>query len=61
MVCANCHAGENLLQHWGGIVVAWATIMQEDNAMKTFIDRFFGDIDRIFDESWVVIWQLDDF
>jgi hypothetical protein len=29
--------------------------------MKTFIDRFFGDIDRVFDESWVVIWQLDDF
>ncbi len=29
--------------------------------MKTFIDRFFGDIDRVFDESWVVIWLLDDF
>lgn len=29
--------------------------------MKTFIDRLFGDIDRVFDEFWVVIWQLDDF
>jgi hypothetical protein len=29
--------------------------------MKTIIDRIFGDIDRLFDESWVVIWQLDDF
>lgn len=29
--------------------------------MKTFIDRLFGDIDRVFDDSWVVIWQLDDF
>lgn len=31
------------------------------HAMKTFIDRLFGDIDRVFDDSWVVIWQLDDF
>jgi hypothetical protein len=29
--------------------------------MKNFIDRLFGDIDRVFDETWVVIWQLDDF
>ena len=29
--------------------------------MSSLIDRFFGDIERVFDESWVVIWQLDDF
>lgn len=29
--------------------------------MKTFFDCLFGEIDRVFDESWVVIWQLDDF
>jgi hypothetical protein len=35
--------------------------LEGKHAMKTFIDRLFGDIDRVFDESWVVIWQLDDF
>ena len=35
--------------------------LEGEHAMKTFIDRLFGDIDRVFDESWVVIWQLDDF
>lgn len=29
--------------------------------MQTLIDRFFSDIDRLFDEPWVVIWLLDDF
>ncbi len=29
--------------------------------MKTVIDRFLGDIRRVYEEPWVVIWQLDDF
>ena len=29
--------------------------------MKALIDRFFSDIDRLFDEPWVAIWLLDDF
>jgi len=29
--------------------------------MKALIDRFFSYIDRLFDDRWVVIWQLDDF
>jgi hypothetical protein len=29
--------------------------------MQALIDKIFGDIDRLFDESWVMIWQLDDF
>ena len=29
--------------------------------MQTLIDRFFSDIDRLFDEPWVMIWLLDDF
>jgi hypothetical protein len=33
----------------------------EEHPMKAYIDRFFGDIERVFDECWVVIWQLDDF
>jgi len=28
--------------------------------MKALIDRFFSDIDRFFDDQWVVIWMLDD-
>ncbi len=29
--------------------------------MQALIDRLFRDIDRLFDEPWVVIWLLDDF
>lgn len=29
--------------------------------MKSLIDRFFSDIDRLFDDEWLVIWLLDDF
>jgi len=29
--------------------------------MKSLIDRLFSDIDRLFDEQWLAIWQLDDF
>lgn len=29
--------------------------------MQTLIDRLFSDIDRLFDEPWIVIWLLDDF
>lgn len=29
--------------------------------MQALFDRFFGEIDRLFDESWIVIWLLDDF
>ena len=29
--------------------------------MQALIDRFFSDIDRLFDEPWVVMWLLDDF
>lgn len=29
--------------------------------MQALIDRLFSDIDRLFDDQWVVIWQLDDF
>ena len=29
--------------------------------MQSLIDRFFRDIDRLFDDQWVVIWLLDDF
>ncbi len=29
--------------------------------MQALIDRFFSDIDRMFDEPWVMIWPLDDF
>jgi len=29
--------------------------------MKSLIDRLFSDIDRLFDDQWVVIWLLDDF
>jgi len=29
--------------------------------MQALIDRFFSDIDRMFDDPWVVIWLLDDF
>jgi|GEM_PF-5159564 hypothetical protein len=28
--------------------------------MKFLIDRLFGDIERTFDDRWVVIWLLDD-
>ena len=28
--------------------------------MKFLIDRLFGDIERMFDDRWVVIWLLDD-
>jgi len=29
--------------------------------MKALIDRFFSDIDPLFDDPWVAIWLLDDF
>lgn len=29
--------------------------------MKIILDRFFGYVDRFFNDSWVVIWQVDDF
>ena len=29
--------------------------------MQALFDRFFSDIDRLFDHEWVVIWLLDDF
>ena len=29
--------------------------------MRNLLDRFFRDVDRLFDTEWVVIWQLDDF
>lgn len=29
--------------------------------MKSLIDRIFSDIDRLFDDQWLVIWLLDDF
>lgn len=29
--------------------------------MQSLIDRLFPDIDRLFDDQWVVIWLLDDF
>ncbi len=29
--------------------------------MQTLIDRFFSDIDRLFDDQWMVLWLLDDF
>jgi len=29
--------------------------------MQALIDRLFRDIDRLFDDQWVVIWRLDDF
>lgn len=29
--------------------------------MKLLIDRLFSDIDRLFDDEWLVIWLLDDF
>lgn len=29
--------------------------------MQSLIDRFFRDIDRLFDDQWMVIWLLDDF
>lgn len=29
--------------------------------MQALLDRFFSDIDRLFDDEWVVIWLLDDF
>ena len=29
--------------------------------MQALLDRLFSDIDRLFDEQWLVIWLLDDF
>jgi hypothetical protein len=28
--------------------------------MQLLINRFFRDIDRLFDDQWIVIWLLDD-
>lgn len=29
--------------------------------MQALFNRFFSDIDRLFDDQWLVIWLLDDF
>lgn len=29
--------------------------------MKFLIDRLFGQLDQMFDDPWVVVWQLDEF
>jgi hypothetical protein len=29
--------------------------------MKFLIDRLFGELDRMFDDPWVLVWQLDKF
>lgn len=29
--------------------------------MKSLIDQLFGELDRMFDEPWVMVWQLDEF
>lgn len=29
--------------------------------MQALFDRFFDEIDRLFDEPWIAIWLLDDF
>lgn len=29
--------------------------------MRFLIDRLFGELDRLFDEPWVLVWQLDEF
>lgn len=29
--------------------------------MQALFDRLFSDIDRMFDDQWLVIWLLDDF
>ena len=59
-VCTICHPAENLLQHKTAMVRALPQPNRE-RAMKALIDRFFSDIDRFFDDQWVVIWMLDDF
>lgn len=28
--------------------------------MQALIDLFFSDVERMFNEQWVVIWLLDD-
>jgi hypothetical protein len=28
--------------------------------MQALIDLFFRDVERMFDDQWVVIWLLDD-
>ncbi len=28
--------------------------------MQALINRFFSDIDRLFDDQWIVLWLLDD-
>jgi hypothetical protein len=29
--------------------------------MRFLIDQLFGELDRLFDEPWVLVWQLDEF
>ena len=29
--------------------------------MQALFNRFFSDVDRLFDDHWIVIWLLDDF
>ncbi len=38
-----------------------AILNRMESIMKFLIDRFFSDIDRLFDEEWLAIWLLDDF
>ncbi len=29
--------------------------------MNSLIDFLFGELDRMFDDPWVLVWQLDKF
>ncbi|MDA8258218.1 MAG: hypothetical protein M0Z99_21765 [Betaproteobacteria bacterium] len=55
-----CHPDENLLQHSAHKVQVPAATQKKEFAMQALINRFLSDIDRLFDEPWVVIWLLDD-
>jgi len=33
---------------------------KRESIMKFLIDRLFGDVERMFDDRWVVIWLIDD-
>jgi hypothetical protein len=59
---ANCHRRENLLQHWRAIVAACHQL-PGGKARHEDLHRPPSSATSIayFDESWVVIWQLDDF
>jgi hypothetical protein len=55
-----CHPGENCLKHAPSIV-GHLPPPPRKSIMKFLIDRLFSDIDRLFDDEWLVIWLLDDF